>query len=136
MTHAIPRLSSAFAGPEPAHKRRYLTKREKAEVCLRQNGKCGLCADRLRSGTIEYDHRIPLAAGGTNDLENFEALCTPCHRDKTKLDVRDIAKVRRLSGETGQQKRRSEKGSGLMNSKWKRTIGGKAVLREEQHNED
>lgn len=35
----------------------------------------------------EVDHIIPVAKGGTNDLENLQPLCKPCHGRKTAEEV-------------------------------------------------
>ncbi len=34
----------------------------------------------------EIDHIIPLKNGGTNDIENLQALCKRCHSKKTKVE--------------------------------------------------
>jgi 5-methylcytosine-specific restriction endonuclease McrA len=62
--------------------RRVLTDEEKLEIVAEQKQICVLC-DR-RTTKWEYDHAVPLNAGGTNDMENFQALCVPCHLQKTK----------------------------------------------------
>ena len=43
----------------------------------------------------EADHRVPLWAGGANDLTNLQTLCIPCHRDKTRAEARERADLRR-----------------------------------------
>jgi 5-methylcytosine-specific restriction endonuclease McrA len=32
---------------------------------------------------LEVEHIVPLADGGTNDLENLQLLCRDCHKHKT-----------------------------------------------------
>ena len=34
---------------------------------------------------IEYDHIIPFSEGGLTVLENMRSLCTPCHKERTRL---------------------------------------------------
>lgn len=53
--------------------------------------------NRLRrvDNAVEYDHRVPLWAGGPNTLENIQTLCVPCHRAKTKREAADRAAARR-----------------------------------------
>jgi hypothetical protein len=38
--------------------------------------------------TFEVDHRVALYRGGTNELDNLEALCPGCHRRKTVFEGR------------------------------------------------
>lgn len=62
-------------------KRQYLTSDEKEIVLTRQNNKC--CACLLSTEKYEIDHIKPLASGGSNNLDNLQALCTSCHKEKT-----------------------------------------------------
>ena len=91
--------------------RKPLTKKQRAEIALRQDGMCGCgCGVKLnhaREGTID-EHVIPLALGGTNDLENRQLWRKPCAAEKTKADFGRIAKAKRQSGTTGQQARRKK----------------------------
>jgi len=45
------------------------------EVCLKEG--------RTALATIR-DHRIPLAWGGKDDVSNEQAICVPCHDEKSK----------------------------------------------------
>ena len=76
---------------------------QRAAIVAAQDNRCTLCA--CEGGPWEYDHVIPLALGGLDAVENLEAVCQPCHRIKTKADVRQIAKAKR-------QKRSHEEGRG------------------------
>jgi 5-methylcytosine-specific restriction protein A len=58
-----------------------------AEVLARANGKCEGCflpAPFIRNSDaspyLEVHHKIPLAAGGEDTVENAVALCANCHR--------------------------------------------------------
>lgn len=72
--------------------RKYLTKREHDALLLNQGGLCASwgCTS---TGPFHADHHIPNAwePGKPSQL-----LCIPCHKAKTKLDVKNIAKVKRL----------------------------------------
>lgn len=46
--------------------------------CLKQG--------RYRIGT-QTDHKIALVNGGTDDEDNLQRLCDPCHEDKTQEDM-------------------------------------------------
>ena len=54
-----------------------------------------LCRECLRQGRItpatDVDHIVPLAAGGTNDRSNLQALCHSCHSKKTFRDGGTVA---------------------------------------------
>lgn len=59
-----------------------------AEALIRSNGICEFCKrpapfDRRKDGRpyLEVHHRIPLAEGGKDKLENTLALCPNCHRE-------------------------------------------------------
>lgn len=65
----------------------------KDEILLRQEHCCLGCGQSLRY--VEYDHVIPLSLGGSNNLDNWAALCPACHRNKTREDLRRLAKAKR-----------------------------------------
>lgn len=72
-----------------------MTTKKKLEVMVKW-GHCYLCLAKLSSlEDTQFDHVIPLELGGTDDVENIQPAHTECHRDKTRNDARDIAKMRR-----------------------------------------
>lgn len=95
------------------HARKYLSDKQRAELCLKQHGKCAGCKIKPRHGW-EYDHIIELWEGGTNDAANFQAFGSArdckCHVKKTRAAAARRAKMRRLRGETGQRARRERRG--------------------------
>jgi 5-methylcytosine-specific restriction endonuclease McrA len=44
--------------------------------------KCIYCTKILTQNSCELDHKIPLAVGGNDDLENLQLLCQRCNREK------------------------------------------------------
>lgn len=50
--------------------------------------------------TWEADHIVPLAEGGTNDLDNYRTLCLSCHKAETKALAGRLAAARRTGGMT------------------------------------
>jgi 5-methylcytosine-specific restriction protein A len=48
-------------------------------IIERDGSQCQLCGATER---LEIDHRIPVARGGTNDLDNLWTLCYHCNRAK------------------------------------------------------
>ncbi len=64
------------------------TKRKKQIILDRQNNKCSICLYQLRRGYYQFDHIIPICIGGTSDIDNGQALCTFCHKEKTAFERR------------------------------------------------
>ena len=73
----------AFDCFEKKIKRKQRTLEEKLKIVENQNKKCSICNCDLDK-SFHIDHIIPLAANGTDEDENLQALCIPCHFDKTK----------------------------------------------------
>lgn len=52
-----------------------------------------LCQECKRNGIMtqakEVDHIVNKASGGTDEDDNLEAICTPCHKKKTILERRN-----------------------------------------------
>lgn len=50
-----------------------------------------ICCECKRKGTIrpadKVDHITPLSKGGTDDEDNLESLCNPCHDTKTAREA-------------------------------------------------
>lgn len=68
--------------------------RVKLRVYAKAEGLCARCGVEAWAG--EYDHAISLILGGQNRESNIQLLCVPCHRAKTKLDVKLKSKVARV----------------------------------------
>ena len=51
-----------------------------AELLPRQSFRCVICN---KVGTDHIDHRIPLSRGGSNDIDNLQALCAACNIEKS-----------------------------------------------------
>ncbi len=87
--------------PYDACQRRFLPSRLKAEIMLRQDGRCADCGTRLILGFFVFAHRPPLAlrdgAEDANDPERLAAICWSCNELKTPKDLKEIAKAKRLA---------------------------------------
>lgn len=98
----------------------------------------GLCEGILPSGERccfpvdrkkHFDHKIPAALGGDNNLTNCAVLCLPCHGKKTqKIDVPMIAKAKR-NYDKHRGIRKPSKFACSRDSKWKKRVDGTVVLR-------
>jgi 5-methylcytosine-specific restriction endonuclease McrA len=92
--------------PFDKEKRKNLTARQKAQLFSKANGYCQNCGVKLRSGTRwEADHIQALVNQGTNELDNWQVLCEPCHTLKTKDDVGEAATNQRKFTKTFVPKR-------------------------------
>jgi 5-methylcytosine-specific restriction enzyme A len=64
-----------------------------------------LCQPCLRQGRAhvgnEVDHKKPKAKGGTDDLDNLEAINSECHKVKTAEDSGKTYRPRRTIGADG-----------------------------------
>lgn len=64
----------------------------KRAVFFRDRGKCCLCFKDL-SGLLSpenkkhYDHIVPLAKGGLNDVSNLQLLCSACNSKKSHKEI-------------------------------------------------
>jgi len=65
--------------------KRKVTEKTKKITASNQKWKCLHCNSML-DYTYEIDHIIPLYKGGTNDVNNLQALCRNCHGKKTYND--------------------------------------------------
>jgi hypothetical protein len=73
--------------------RAFLNDNQKQQVLVIQAFKCNTCQCLLEKGKFDFDHIISLQnnlyAETANDLENFQALCKPCHQAKTSKERTD-----------------------------------------------
>lgn len=100
--------------------------RVKLRIYERAEGRCSKCTVGVRVG--EYDHAIPLIIGGEHRETNLQLLCVPCHKGKTKLDVKLKAKVARVRKRHIGIKKPS-RFPGSRDSRFKKKIDGSVVLR-------
>ena len=64
-----------------------MTKTETRQAVLnRDNCRCRACgfSDSL---TMEIDHIVPRSLGGSNDIDNLQALCSFCNNTKANIEI-------------------------------------------------
>jgi len=62
-------------------------------IAENQNWKCPECGEPLLNGEeIETHHIVPVAEGGTDDVENLQHLHKPCHKQVHKTQVKSRLK--------------------------------------------
>lgn len=112
------------------------TKKTMREALMRSGGFCeGVKADGTRCNANLwqkrriFDHIIPCALGGTNDLSNAQVLCTTCDDEKTdKKDIPIIAKSKRISDKHNGIRKPSRFACSRQ-SRFKKKMDGSVVLR-------
>lgn len=73
--------------------RTHIAQDVKITVWQRDKGRCVACGS---NESLEFDHVIPLSAGGSNSIRNLQLLCEQCNRRKgATLGVEDIQAPRK-----------------------------------------
>lgn len=57
---------------------------QRKRIRERDNYTCRICSIAVNRG--EIDHILSLEDNGTNDDNNLQLLCVPCHKEKTAKD--------------------------------------------------
>jgi 5-methylcytosine-specific restriction protein A len=90
------RVQVLRARPETVERKRGSTGvKDRNKIKKRDNGLCVLCLamGRVSAGRV-VDHRIPLWDGGSDEDENKQTLCHPCHDAKTAQEAAQRAGCR------------------------------------------
>lgn len=56
-------------------------RRKREAILIRDDYTCCVCG--LITKDLEVDHIVNVAQGGTDDDDNLQAICIPCHKTKT-----------------------------------------------------
>ena len=75
---------------ERYNKGKTMTKTETRQAVLnRDNCRCRACgfSDSL---TMEVDHIVPRTLGGSNDIDNLQALCSFCNNTKANIQIPEL----------------------------------------------
>ena len=75
--------------------RRATSPKVRNQVVERQGGRCAHCGSPLDCD-CQIDHDIPLWCGGSNDIDNLQALDPACHKIKNRHEATIRAKVKRV----------------------------------------
>lgn len=62
---------------------RSVSNKLKWKVISSQEYCCKYCNSKFGDIPPEIDHTVPLCKGGTNSIDNLQALCVTCHNSKT-----------------------------------------------------
>lgn len=78
-------------------KRKSFSRIERLQIYRKTEGHCYLCGDFVDFEFFEAEHKIPLAKGGTNDLDNIFCSCHSCNTIKRDIYPADlIEKVNKI----------------------------------------
>jgi hypothetical protein len=80
-----PRAQNRVMNSGGKSSKRSVSETKKKFVAARQNWRCGKCTKQLPAW-FEVDHKIRLEHGGSNHVDNLEALCRDCHGEKTAME--------------------------------------------------
>ena len=91
-THQSDRKIGKFADERRGsrHQRGYGSDWDKTRIRIlkRDNGLCQPC---LKQGRVteakQVDHKVPKFEGGTDDDDNLQSICKPCHDAKTQAEA-------------------------------------------------
>lgn len=79
-TEESPELAAVAPSESPRVTRSAISIRKRFFVLKRDRYGCRLC--RASGVPLEVDHVVPVARGGSDALDNLQALCIPCNRGK------------------------------------------------------
>lgn len=68
------------SAPRAATARRAIPDDVKQYIWARDEARCRSCGS---TSELQFDHVIPLAMGGSSNVENLQVLCGPCNRRKS-----------------------------------------------------
>ena len=106
------------------------SKKTKLEAWQRSGGRCECCGIKIMPGNgPEYDHKIEVALGGDNSLDNCQVLAARCHKFKSTKRQTTIAKVKRIVEKAAGARKSSRPMPCGRNSPHKKTFSGKVVPR-------
>lgn len=83
----ISRRSFAQTRRRPKSKRRAISKKLRILILERDGFRCCLCGKTAKETKLEVDHKVPVAKGGTDSLNNLWTLCIDCNRGKSDLSI-------------------------------------------------
>lgn len=86
----------------------------RVRIFEQHNGICGLSGRKIGLTDVWHiEHRVPWALSFDDSDENLYPVLAEPHLDKTRDDVKRIAKAKAQAGETGQRARREKNGPRL-----------------------
>lgn len=63
---------------------------KRRQVFNRQSGRCSMCGQKMQYTNFTVDHIVPISNGGSNSLDNLEAMCYMCNHMKDNYSKEDF----------------------------------------------
>ena len=73
--------------------RQKLKPKVREDVVAKQDNKCNMCHAKM-SKYFNIDHIVALQYGGTNEIDNLQALCCECHMKKSVLENKARGRIK------------------------------------------
>lgn len=73
-------------------KRRKINEKTRQEICTKQNRQCKTC-EKSFDKYFHIDHIVAIRFGGTDCIENLQALCAECHNNKSIAETKCQQKI-------------------------------------------
>jgi len=77
-------------------RRRPINKHLRLQVLMRDGSKCRICGRPTGEVSLEVDHIVAVAQGGSDELSNLAALCHDCNAGKSDYRFSDYISMRVL----------------------------------------
>jgi 5-methylcytosine-specific restriction endonuclease McrA len=110
-------------------KRKSRSKKNRSDTLWAGEGVCHICGEPLNRmrDEIEDDHVIPLALGGEDHPRNIRPAHRACHLEKTRRDIKVIAKAKRVNKKHEGEIRAKRRP--LSDPRFKKKVSGGTVIR-------
>lgn len=82
-----PLTSTAPTRKQSKPRRRGISKKLRLLILERDGYRCCLCGKTAKETKLEVDHKVPVAKGGKDSLDNLWTLCIDCNRGKSDLSI-------------------------------------------------
>lgn len=116
-----------------ATKRPSISKAKRARIFLAHDGICWLCKFKIGADEpYDIDHQVSRELGGSDEDDNLAPAHKDCHREKSKADVKAIAKSNRIIRKADPSKRKPPRvklKSRGFNSMLRKKLNGKVEIR-------
>lgn len=72
------------------NRRKQFSSMERIKIYNKNKGRCAICGKFIPYDSFTIDHIIPLAKGGTNEMDNLQVACNACNLIKQDILPEDL----------------------------------------------